>query len=313
MKITFGLLLSLMVCIHIQGQAPNLFNYQSVVRNSMGEPQSNKNVSMRSSILEDSVDGNTIYSETHNLVTSNLGLVTAAIGSGTIESGDFNQIDWAGGARFIKIEFDTEGGTNYSLAGVQQLLSVPYALYAEKSGNAIAYTAGSGIGINGNTITNTGISKWNNGSIPNSIHYNGRVGIGTDAPARIFHLNAGFQSGTFPSSGFAVLGGGDTSTPDGLFTNMIIGRSQHQQGTMWLQSFHSGSAPDPKWYLSLNPHAGNVGVGTYQPRTKLHLSSGDFYVQGSANGIILSSETGTCYKIRVNSSGQLITEPVTCP
>ena len=313
MKIAFGLLLSLMVCIHIQGQAPYLFNYQSVVRNSMGEPQSNKNVSMRASILEGSVDGNTIYSETHNLVTNNLGLITAAIGSGTIEIGDFNQIDWAIGARFIKIEFDTEGGTNYLLAGVQQLLSVPYALYAEKSGNAIEYDAGDGIGINGNTITNTSISKWDNGSIGGSIYRNGRVGIGTDSPVRIFHIDAGTDEGTFPLKGFAVFGGGNTNTQGGLFTNLIMGRTFHKEGTMWLQSFHSGSSPSPSWYLSLNPQAGNVGVGTYSPRTKLHLSGGDLFVQGSVNGIILNSENGNCYKIRVNASGQLITEPVACP
>ena len=36
---------------------------------------------------------------------------------------------------FIKTETDPTSGTNYTVTGTSQILSVPYAFYAEKSGN----------------------------------------------------------------------------------------------------------------------------------------------------------------------------------
>jgi uncharacterized protein (TIGR02145 family) len=39
-------------------------------------------------------------------------------------------INWANGPYFIKTETDPEGGTNYSISGSSQLLSVPYALFS---------------------------------------------------------------------------------------------------------------------------------------------------------------------------------------
>ncbi len=53
-------------------------------------------------------------------------------------SGNMSAIDWANGPFFIKTEADPNGGTNYTIEGVQQLLSVPYALYAGSSSNGFS-------------------------------------------------------------------------------------------------------------------------------------------------------------------------------
>jgi hypothetical protein len=43
----------------------------------------------------------------------------------------FQNIDWATGPYFVKTETDPAGGNNYSISSTEQLLSVPYALYAK--------------------------------------------------------------------------------------------------------------------------------------------------------------------------------------
>ena len=118
-----------------EAQAPEKFSYQSVIRDAAGNLVANEPVGVRVSILQYSPDGSAVYSETHNRATNANGLVTMEIGAGTVVSGSFSNIDWASGPYFLKIETDVNGGTNYTLAGTQQMLSVPYALYAAASGN----------------------------------------------------------------------------------------------------------------------------------------------------------------------------------
>jgi len=71
-----------------------------------------------------------------------------------VQSGNFANIKWASGNKYSKIELDPAGGGNYVIIGTSQMLSVPYALYAEKSGNPTLH-AGSGITINNDSIINT--------------------------------------------------------------------------------------------------------------------------------------------------------------
>ena len=118
-----------------EAQAPEKFSYQAVIRNATGNLVANSPVGVRISILQYSPDGSAVYSETHYRATNANGLVTMEIGAGTVVSGSFSNIDWASGPYFLKIETDVNGGTNYTLAGTQQMLSVPYALYAAASGN----------------------------------------------------------------------------------------------------------------------------------------------------------------------------------
>jgi hypothetical protein len=111
-------------------QAPQRINFQSVLRNTTGEVISNSSVSLRISILRGTTTGTLVYSETHAKMTDAGGLMSLQIGSGTLPSTDFASIDWGGSAHFIKLEADFSGGNNYVLLGTQELMSVPYALYA---------------------------------------------------------------------------------------------------------------------------------------------------------------------------------------
>lgn len=154
------LIIYLLVITSIKAQTPQSFNYQAVARNSDGSVVSNKNVTVKISILQNSTSGNIVFSESHTAITNNIGLLNIAIGTGTLIQGSFTNINWASGIYFLKTEIDPNGGNNFQLSGVSQLLSVPYAMYANNAGNTKWST-------NGNNIYN------NN---------NGNVGVGTLNP-----------------------------------------------------------------------------------------------------------------------------------
>ena len=116
-------------------QAPAGINYQSVVRNTSGTILANAPVGMRINIRQNSATGTVVYSETFNVTSSSQGLVNMVIGQGTVTTGNFNNINWGLGTYFAEIAVDANGGTNYLSMGAQQLMSVPYALYAKESGN----------------------------------------------------------------------------------------------------------------------------------------------------------------------------------
>jgi len=120
-------ILVLLISLITNGQTPQAFNYQAVVRDSNGDILINKQVGMKFSILKGSLTGTSIYSETHTPTSNANGLINIQIGGGT----GFDDIDWSDGQYFIKTETDPSGGTNYSISGTSQLLSVPYALHAE--------------------------------------------------------------------------------------------------------------------------------------------------------------------------------------
>ena len=130
---------SLLFCITaIFAQAPQKFSYQAVVRNASNALVTNSPVGARISVLQGGVAGTLVYMETHTAVTNENGLMTLSIGSGNLMQGDFAAIDWANGLYYLKSEIDPAGGTNYSITSIQQLLSVPYALYANESGNGFS-------------------------------------------------------------------------------------------------------------------------------------------------------------------------------
>lgn len=122
------------VSLSLNAQSPESFNYQAVARDNNGNPIINRTISIRISILDDYHNGIIVYSETHFPTTNQFGLFTLEIGNGIVQIGYFSNIDWGTGEKFIKVEMDVNNSSNYSLIGVSQLLSVPYAIYASQIG-----------------------------------------------------------------------------------------------------------------------------------------------------------------------------------
>ena len=127
MRHLFTFLASVLITVSVWAQTPQKMSYQAVIRNSSDALVTNTQVGMQISILKGAADGTAVYTETQTPTTNANGLVSIEIGD---EAG-FSIIDWTNDIYFIKTETDPEGGTNYTITGVSQLLSVPYALHAK--------------------------------------------------------------------------------------------------------------------------------------------------------------------------------------
>ena len=116
-------------------QAPEQFSYQAVIRDAQGDLVSNQSITVNISILEGNSTGTTVFEEEHSVTTNDNGLTTLIIGNGLNTFGDISSVSWDDNAYYLKIETDPEGGSNFSITATTQLLSVPYALYANKAGS----------------------------------------------------------------------------------------------------------------------------------------------------------------------------------
>jgi len=132
MKKSIAIAAVLLLVTLLQAQAPQEMGFQAVIRNAGGLLVKNTAVGMRVSILHNTSTGTAVYVETQTPTTNANGLASIKVGNGAVLSGSF-AIDWSSGPYFIKTETDPAGGSNYTISGTQQLLSVPYALYAEKT------------------------------------------------------------------------------------------------------------------------------------------------------------------------------------
>ena len=133
MKFLF-IFLSLFVSSLLFSQAPEGINYQAVMRNSSGNLVTNSTVAIRVQIRQGSATGTTVYQERQSVASSSQGLINMVIGAGTPQVGTFNNINWAVGPFFVNLGVDFSNGVIYQDFGTQQLMSVPYALYAKTSG-----------------------------------------------------------------------------------------------------------------------------------------------------------------------------------
>jgi uncharacterized protein (TIGR02145 family) len=139
MKTFYAILcLAIASLTQLQAQAPQGFNYQATVRNSSGDLIINTNVYFKFNVIQGSQTAVPIFTETHYVPTDDLGQVNLVIGQGTANTGTFSELDWSLGSYYLGIELDT--GNGYVAMGTTQLLSVPYALYAENSGNSTPTT-----------------------------------------------------------------------------------------------------------------------------------------------------------------------------
>ena len=126
-------LLAFVITLITSAQAPQGFNYQATVRNSSGALIVNQNVNFKFNLMLNSLTSVPVYSETHYVPTDDLGQVNCTIGNGTATTGTFATIHWGAGTYYLGIELNT--GSGYVAMGTTQLLSVPYALYANSAGN----------------------------------------------------------------------------------------------------------------------------------------------------------------------------------
>jgi hypothetical protein len=222
-------------------------SYQAVIRNSSNALIISKAVGMRISILTGTLTGSPVYVETQTPTTNINGLASLEIGSGTVVSGNFSTINWASGPYFIKTETDPAGGTNYSITGTSELMSVPYALFSGNgtSGASNNWTL-SGSDIYANTTGNIGI-----GTATPLVKLSVQTGTGNYG---IIHSDGVITLGTYIGNGKGWLGT-KSNHPLTFFTN-----NSNEQMTLLAN--------------------GNFGIGITAPSAKLHIA-GSVKIDGS--------------------------------
>jgi hypothetical protein len=228
--------LAVIATIATFAQAPQGFNYQATVRNSTGALIVNQNVNFKFNVMLNSATSLPVFSETHMAPTDELGQVNLVIGQGTATVGTFSTINWGTGNYYLGIELNTGGG--YIAMGTTQLLSVPYALYANSSGNTIGNSGGFthyiGELFGGGIV----VSVWKTNGVEHGLI------------ASLVNLSTGLPWTTPNFETISVSGTGALNPQDGLAnTNAIV--AQVGIGTNYAaglcKAFNAGGFND--WYL----------------------------------------------------------------
>lgn len=311
-------------------QAPQRISYQAVARNDQGHALVNQAVSFRLSIRQGSAEGAAAYSETHAVTTNEFGLANLAIGTGTVVSGVFSDIDWGAADYWLRVEMDPAGGSSYSLMGASQILSVPYALHSETAGRITGVFTEGRIPfgkIGGGELTESASLFWNSTS--------NRLGLGTSTPnvelevtgksafgnsLSTARLNSGYGPRVFnlidENANVRIWRYTNTSTMGtalelALGTNDDISNAANRWWDIYLEGiggadeflgFRRRTGGNSAPYMSI-ANGGNLGIGTTKPRARLHINgslsrnmpvtvTADYTVQDSVSWIIADKASG---------------------
>ncbi len=237
-------------------QAPQTIPYQAVARNATGNLLSSQNVALRFSLHDGTAAGTIVYQETQNVTTNNLGLFTVNLGQGTPVIGTLAVVNWANGAKFLQVELDPTGGTNYTDMGTTPFNSVPYALNSATS-NDNKWVS------NGNNISNTNT---------------GKVGIGINTPGALFHVNDMNGLQNTPSADLVL--SRVWNNPSDTRASAVF---HYYSTATGIDNLAFGVSGDGGSHLAPNAlnqikmmiqGNGNVGIGTTTPLGKLHVKTG---------------------------------------
>ncbi len=128
------LFLALFLSSSLVAQVPQGIPYQAMIRGNDGAALENANVTVRFTLHQNTTTGPVEYQETQALTTNAYGLINTQFGTGTPTQGTFSGIVWSNTSKFIQVE--ANDGNGYVDMGTQQMMSVPYAMYAGSAGNS---------------------------------------------------------------------------------------------------------------------------------------------------------------------------------
>lgn len=107
---------------------PAFSGAQGIARNAADAPLASKTLGVRITIHDGSATGSTVYQEIQVSSTNAYGLYNITIGSGTVITGTFADINCAIGSKYIQVEMDAGGGIIYADLGTCQHMSLSYAM-----------------------------------------------------------------------------------------------------------------------------------------------------------------------------------------
>jgi len=289
------LLLVPLFAVSVVAQTPTTMNYQGVARDLDGTVLQDQALSLRISILKDSPNGQAVYTERHAVTTNDFGMFTLRIGAGDLRQGALDALPWGESSFWMQVEMDQNGGTDYSLLGSSELLSVPYAFHALRANEADRVTNGDASGTQATSSSNG--SPWSTRGNINTTSADdfigtadrmdvvfrtdniermrltayGKLGIGTDTPAS-----------TFDVKGNASVGSNYAGTIPAPENGMIV------EGHVGIGEPYPSAALEVSGELIVGEHftgvnlpplngaliEGRVGIGTAGPGSKLSVRGG---------------------------------------
>lgn len=238
------------------GQAPEKMSYQAIVRDTNDNLLSNADLGIKISILEDASNGTAIYRETHVAESNVNGLLTLEIGTGVVLLGLFENVDWPNHMYYIKMEVDPNGGTDYSINGTSQLLTVPYAFHA-KTANQMEESDPVFESSVAHGITTDDTAYWNLHTLDTDTHIDstGIANLGYVAGAHVDSTdiaNMGFVANTTASGTSIYTGNGTTPA------NLEVGITDHinfGEETLYLDEVNQ-----------------KIGIGTSNPLATIEIA-----------------------------------------
>jgi hypothetical protein len=177
----------------------------------------------------------------------------------------------------------------------------------------------------GGGFSSTDLCKWKDNSNNTGLYYPGTIVVGdtVTVDTSVYSMYVKHRNG----SGFAFWGLTSGYPRMSLVGNNGTGASMYladyinSQQTL-LFGFDSSYGTSRHINFRINGATqmtisgnGNVGLstGTLLPSSKLHVKGGDVYVDNIASGVIMKSPNGSCWRVTVDNTGNLVRTAITCP
>ena len=170
MKKTFYILFALGLFNGVCAQNNKGIHFQGIARSESGMIIAKKQITLRISIVTDTLRSNIEYQEIKSVTTNVLGLFYTDIGveeaGKVITIGVFDLIQWQKEDKYLQVEVDPNNSLHFLPAGFEKINYVPYAFYAQEAKMITSIVpielGGTGVSNKIDILKSLGLEKVNN-------------------------------------------------------------------------------------------------------------------------------------------------------